>query len=150
MKKEIKEKKFTAIALRILGEFIWEVGELIEQGATLREIADNISPKFNMDILEEYYDNKSMLVMEDLVPMYKHFNKNSSSLPKFLGTDAMKRANLFLVRNSLGYLFEMKYGNIDRQTSIKEIYELIEENADGTFEWLDVQEFFEEKLGIQI
>lgn len=150
MKKEIKGKKFTAIALRILGEFIWEVGELIEQGATLREIADNISPKFNMDILEEYYDNKSMLVMEDLVPMYKHFNKNSSSLPKFLGTDVMKRANLFLVRNSLGYLFEMKYGNIDRQTSIKEIYELIEENYDGTFEWLDVQEFFEEKLGIQI
>lgn len=103
-----------------------------------------------MDILEEYYDNKSMLVMEDLVPMYKHFNKNSSSLPKFFGTDVMKRANLFLVRNSLGYLFEMKYGNIDRQTSIKEIYELIEENADGTFEWLDVQEFFEEKIGVQI
>lgn len=150
MKKELKERKFTAIALRILGEFIWEVGELIKKGATLREIADNISPKFNMDILEEYYDNKSMLVMEDLVPMYKHFNKNSSSFPKFLGTDVMKRANLFLVRNSLGYLFEMKYGNIDRQTSIKEIYELIEENANGTFEWLDVQEFFEEKLGIQI
>ena len=150
MKKELKERKFTAIALRILGEFIWEVGELIENGATLREIVDNISPKFNMDILEEYYDSKSMLVMEDLVPMYKHFNKNSSSLPKFLGTDVMKRANLFLVRNSLGYLFEMKYGNIDRHTSTKEIYELIMENADGTFEWLDVDGFFEEKLEIQI
>ena len=148
MKKELKERKFTAIALRILGEFIWEVGELIKKGATLREIVDNISPKFNMDILEEYYDNKSMLVMEDLVPMYKHFNKNSSSLPKFLGKDVMKNSNLYLIRNSLKYLLELKYENIDRQTSIKEIYELIEENADGTFEWLDVQEFFEEKLGI--
>lgn len=148
MKKELKERKFTAIALRILGEFIWEVGELIKKGATLREIADNISPKFNMDILEEYYDNKSMLVMEDLVPMYKHFNKNSSSLPKFLGKDVMKNSNLYLIRNSLKYLLELKYENIDRQTSIKEIYELIEENANGNFEWLDVQEFFEEKLGI--
>lgn len=62
----------------------------------------------------------------------------------------MKRANLFLVRNSLEYLFEIKYGNIDRQTSVKEIYELIKRNADGTFEWLDVDGFFEEKLEIQI
>ena len=60
----------------------------------------------------------------------------------------MKNSNLYLIRNSLKYLLELKYENIDRQTSIKEIYELIEENADGTFEWLDVQEFFEEKLGI--
>ena len=150
MKKEIKGKKFTAIALRILGEFIWEVGELIEKGATLREIADNISPKFNMDILEEYYDSKSMLVMEDLVPMYKHYNKKNGSVSKFLGKDVMENANLYLTRNSVKYLFELKYGNIDRQTSIKEIYELIEENADGTFEWLDVQEFFEEKIGVQI
>lgn len=150
MKKELKERKFTAIALRILGEFIWEVGELINKGATLREIAQNISQKFNMYVLEEYYSEKATLVMEDLVPMYKHLNKNSSSLPKYLGTDVMKRANLFLVRNSLEYLFEIKYGNIDRQTSVKEIYELIKGNADGTFEWLDVDGFFEEKLEIQI
>lgn len=148
MKKELKERKFTAIALRILGEFIWEVGELIENGATLREIADNISPKFNMDILEEYYDKKAVFVFEDLVPMYKHYNGKNVSVPKFLGKDVMKNSNLYLIRNSLKYLLELKYENIDRQTSIKEIYELIEENADGTFEWLDVQEFFEEKLGI--
>lgn len=148
MKKELKERKFTAIALRILGEFIWEVGELIENGATLREIADNISPKFNMDILEEYYDKKAVFVFEDLVPMYKHYNEKNVSVPKFLGKDVMKNSNLYLIRNSLKYLLELKYENIDRQTSIKEIYELIEENADGTFEWLDVQEFFEEKLGI--
>ena len=150
MKKELKERKFTAIALRILGEFIWEVGELIDKGATLREIADNISPKFNMDILEEYYDNKSVLVMEDLVPMYKHYNGKNSSVSKYLGKDVMKNANLYLIRNSIKYLLELKYGNIDRQTSIKEIYELIKENANGNFEWIDVQEFFEEKLGIQI
>ena len=148
MKKELKERKFTAIALRILGEFIWEVGELIENGATLREIADNISPKFNMDILEEYYDKKAVFVFEDLVPMYKHYNGKNVSVPKFLGKDVMKNSNHYLIRNSLKYLLELKYENIDRQTSIKEIYELIEENADGTFEWLDVQEFFEEKLGI--
>ena len=148
MKKELKERKFTAIALRILGEFIWEVGELIENGATLREIADNISPNFNMDILEEYYDKKAVFVFEDLVPMYKHYNGKNVSVPKFLGKDVMKNSNLYLIRNSLKYLLELKYENIDRQTSIKEIYELIEENADGTFEWLDVQEFFEEKLGI--
>lgn len=148
MKKELKERKFTAIALRILGEFIWEVGELIENGATLREIADNISPKFNMDILEEYYDKKAVFVFEDLVPMYKHYNGKNVSVPKFLGKDVMKNSNLYLIRSSLKYLLELKYENIDRQTSIKEIYELIEENADGTFEWLDVQEFFEEKLGI--
>lgn len=150
MKKELKERKFTAIALRILGEFIWEVGELVEKGATLRKIAQNISQKFSMYVLEEYYSEKATFVMEDLVPMYKHLNKNSSSLPKYLGTDVMKRANLFLVRNSLEYLFEIKYGNIDRQTSVKEIYELIKGNADGTFEWLDVDGFFEEKLEIQI
>lgn len=150
MKKELKERKFTAIALRILGEFIWEVGELIDRGATLREIADNISPKFNMDILEEYYDKKAIFVFEDLVSMYKHYNEKNVSVPKFLGKDVMKNANLYLIRNSLKYLLELKYGNIDRQTSIREIYELIEKNADGTFEWLDVQEFFEEKLGIQI
>lgn len=148
MKKELKERKFTAIALRILGEFIWEVGELIDKGATLREIADNISPKFNMDILEEYYDKKAVFVFEDLVPMYKHYNGKNVGVPKFLGKDVMKNSNLYLIRNSLKYLLELKYENIDRQTSIKEIYELIEENADGTFEWLDVQEFFEEKLGI--
>ena len=149
MKKELKERKFTAIALRILGEFIWEVGELIDKGATLREIADNISPKFNMDILEEYYDKKAMFIFEDLVPMYKHYNGKNVSVPKFLGKDVMKNANLYFIRNSFKYLLELKYENIDRQTSIKEIYELIEENANGTFEWLDVQEFFEEKLGIQ-
>ena len=149
MKKELKERKFTAIALRILGEFIWEVGELIDKGATLREIADNISPKFNMDILEEYYDKKAMFIFEDLVPMYKHYNGKNVSVPKFLGKDVMKNANLYFIRNSLKYLLELKYENIDRQTSIKEIYELIEENANGTFEWFDVQEFFEEKLGIQ-
>ena len=148
MKKELKERKFTAIALRILGEFIWEVGELIDKGATLRKIADNISPKFNMDILEEYYDKKAVFVFEDLVPMYKHYNGKNVSVPKFLGKDVMKNSNLYLIRNSLKYLLELKYENIDRQTSIKEIYELIEENADGIFEWLDVQEFFEEKLGI--
>lgn len=148
MKKELKERKFTAIALRILGEFIWEVGELIDKGAASREIADNISPKFNMDILEEYYDKKAVFVFEDLVPMYKHYNGKNVSVPKFLGKDVMKNSNLYLIRNSLKYLLELKYENIDRQTSIKEIYELIEENADGTFEWLDVQEFFEEKLGI--
>lgn len=148
MKKELKERKFTAIALRILGEFIWEVGELIDEGATLREIADNISPKFNMDILEEYYDKKAVFVFEDLVPMYKHYNGKNMSVPKFLGKDIMKNSNLYLIRNSLKYLLELKYKNIDRQTSIKEIYELVKENADGTFEWLDVQEFFEEKLGI--
>jgi hypothetical protein len=150
MKKELKERKFTAIALRILGEFIWEVGELIENGATLREIADNISPKFNMDILEEYYDKKAVFVFEDLVPMYKHYNGKNMSVPKFLGKDIMKNSNLYLIRNSLKYLLELKYKNIDRQTSIKEIYELVKENADGTFEWLDVQEFFEEKLEIQM
>ena len=150
MKKELKERKFTAIALRILGEFIWEVGELVEKGATLREIADNISPKFNMDILEEYYDKKAVFVFEDLVPMYKHYNGKNSSVSIYLGKDVMKNSNLYLVRNSVKYLFELKYGNIDRQISIKEIYELIKENADATFEWLDVQEFFEEKLGIQI
>ena len=147
MKKELKERKFTAIALRILGEFIWEVGELIENGATLREIADNISPKFNMDILEEYYDNKSVLVMEDLVPMYKHYNGKNSSVSKYLGKDVMKNSNLYLIR-IFPYFNSSKYGNIDRQTSIKEIYELIKENANGNFEWIDVQEFFEEKLGI--
>ena len=150
MKKELKERKFTAIALRILGEFIWEVGELIDKGATLREIADNISPKFNMDILEEYYDKKAVFVFEDLVPMYKHYNGKNMSVPKFLGKDIMKNSNLYLIRNSLKYLLELKYENIDRQTSIKEIYELVKENADGTFEWLDVQEFFEEKLEIQM
>lgn len=150
MKNEIKERKFTAIALRILGEFIWEVGELIDKGATLREIADNISPKFNMDILEEYYDRKSMLILEDLVPMYKHYSGKNVSVSKYLGKDVMKNANLYLVRNSVKYLFELKYGDVDRQTSIKEIYELIKENANGTFEWLDVEEFFEEKLRIQI
>lgn len=150
MKKELKERKFTAIALRILGEFIWEVGELIENGATLREIADNISPKFNMDILEEYYDKKAVFVFEDLVPMYKYYNGKNASVSKFLGKDIMKNSNLYLIRNSLKYLLELKYKNIDRQTSIKEIYELVKENADGTFEWLDVQEFFEEKLEIQM
>lgn len=150
MKKELKERKFTAIALRILGEFIWEVGELIDKGATLREIADNISPKFNMDILEEYYDKKAVFVFEDLVPMYKHYNGKNMSVPKFLGKDIMKNSNLYLIRNSQKYLLELKYKNIDRQTSIKEIYELVKENADGTFEWLDVQEFFEEKLEIQM
>lgn len=150
MKKELKERKFTAIALRILGEFIWEVGELIDKGATLREIADNISPKFNMDILEEYYDKKAVFVFEDLVPMYKRYNGKNMSVPKFLGKDIMKNSNLYLIRNSLKYLLELKYKNIDRQTSIKEIYELVKENADGTFEWLDVQEFFEEKLEIQM
>lgn len=150
MKKELKERKFTAIALRILGEFIWEVGELIDKGATLREIADNISPKFNMDILEEYYDKKAVFVFEDLVPMYKHYNGKNMSVPKFLGKDIMKNSNLYLIRNSLKYLLELKYKNIDRQTSIKEIYELVKENSDGTFEWLDVQEFFEEKLEIQM
>ena len=150
MKKELKERKFTAIALRILGEFIWEVGELIDKGATLREIADNISPKFNMDILEEYYDKKAVFVFEDLVAMYNLYNGKNMSVPKFLGKDVMKNSNLYLIRNSLKYLLELKYKNIDRQTSIKEIYELVKENADGTFEWLDVQEFFEEKLEIQM
>ena len=150
MIKELKERHYTAIALRILGEFIWEVGELIDKGATLREIADNISPKFNMDILEEYYDKKAVFVFEDLVPMYKHYNGKNMSVPKFLGKDIMKNSNLYLIRNSLKYLLELKYKNIDRQTSIKEIYELVKENADGTFEWLDVQEFFEEKLEIQM
>lgn len=148
MKKELKERKFTAIALRILGEFIWEVGELIENGATLREIADNISPKFNMDILEEYYDKKAVFVFEDLVPMYKHYNGKNASVSKYLGKDVVKNANLYLIRNSIKYLLELKYRDIDRQTSIKEIYEVIKENADVIFEWLDVEEFFEEKLGI--
>jgi|GEM_PF-5260374 hypothetical protein len=148
MKKELKERKFTAIALRILGEFIWEVGELIENGATLREIADNISPKFNMDILEEYYDKKAVFVFEDLVPMYKYYNGKNASVSKYLGKDVVKNANLYLIRNSIKYLLELKYRDIDRQTSIKEIYEVIKENADVIFEWLDVEEFFEEKLGI--
>ena len=89
-----------------------------------------------------------MFVFEDLMPMYKHYNRKNVSVSKFLGKDIMKNSNLYLVRNSLKYLLELKYGNIDRQTSIKEIYELVKENADGTFEWLDVEEFFEEKLGI--
>lgn len=148
MKKELKERKFTAIALRILGEFIWEVGELIENGATLREIADNISPKFNMDILEEYYDKKAVFVFEDLVPMYKYYNGKNASVSKYLGKDVVKNANLYLIRNSIKYLLELKCRDIDRQTSIKEIYEVIKENADVIFEWLDVEEFFEEKLGI--
>ena len=148
MKKELKERKFTAIALRILGEFIWEVGELIENGATLREIADNISPKFNMDILEEYYDKKAVFVFEDLVPMYKYYNGKNASVSKYLGKDVVKNANLYLIRNSIKYLLELKYRDIDRQTSIKEIYEVIKENADVIFEWIDVEEFFEEKLGI--
>ena len=148
MKKELKERKFTAIALRILGEFIWEVGELIENGATLREIADNISPKFNMDILEEYYDKKAVFVFEDLVPMYKYYNGKNASVSKYLGKDVVKNANLYLIRNSIKYLLELKYRDIDRQTSIKEIYEVIKENADVIFEWLDVEEFFEEKSGI--
>lgn len=148
MKKELKERKFTAIALRILGEFIWEVGELIENGATLREIADNISPKFNMDILEEYYDKKAVFVFEDLVPMYKYYNGKNASVSKYLGKDVVKNANLYLIRNSIKYLLELKYRDIDRQTSIKEIYEVIKGNADVIFEWLDVEEFFEEKLGI--
>ena len=148
MKKELKERKFTAIALRILGEFIWEVGELIENGATLREIADNISPKFNMDILEEDYDKKAVFVFEDLVPMYKYYNGKNASVSKYLGKDVVKNANLYLIRNSIKYLLELKYRDIDRQTSIKEIYEVIKENADVIFEWIDVEEFFEEKLGI--
>ena len=148
MKKELKERKFTAIALRILGEFIWEVGELIENGATLREIADNISPKFNMDILEEYDDKTAVFVFEDLVPMYKYYNGKNASVSKYLGKDVVKNANLYLIRNSIKYLLELKYRDIDRQTSIKEIYEVIKENADVIFEWLDVEEFFEEKLGI--
>ena len=81
------------------------------------------------------------------MPMYKHYNRKNVSVSKFLGKDIMN-SNLYLVRNSLKYLLELKYGNIDRQTSIKEIYELIKENANGIFEWLDVQEFFERKLGI--
>lgn len=150
MKNEIKGRKFTAVALRIIGEFVWETGELVDKGATLREIADDISPKFNMDILEEYYDKKAVFVFEDLVPMYKYYNGKNASVSKYLGKDVVKNANLYLIRNSIKYLFGLKYGDIDRQTSIKEIYELIKENANATFEWLDVQEFFEEKLGIQI
>ena len=80
--------------------------------------------------------------------MYKYYNGKNASVSKYLGKDVVKNANLYLIRNSIKYLLELKYRDIDRQTSIKEIYEVIKENADVIFEWIDVEEFFEEKLGI--